>query len=73
MTRRERPWFLLVVLLEAEGGGGTTTDPIGRLRLSIGGGVRQLVLRVPGYEPLEVETLGLDHGFAETTLALRRR
>jgi hypothetical protein len=63
----------VMVLLEAEGGGGIPTDSRGRLRLSLGGGLRQVVLRVPGYEPLEVETLGLDHGYAETTLALWRR
>jgi hypothetical protein len=55
----------------AGGGGARLTN--GRFRLTVGPGVRQLVLRAPGYESLSVETEGLDHGYAEVALPLQRR
>ena len=56
----------------AAGGGGATLNK-GRFRLTVGPGVRQLVLRAPGYESLSVETDGLDHGYAEVVLPLQRK
>jgi hypothetical protein len=54
-------------------GAGSTELTDGRVRLMIGGGLHQLLLRVPGYESFAVETEGLDHGYVETSLTLRRK